>query len=69
MHCEFCSSTNQTEFPAEVNIHFPHLGNAGKPGVFVFPRIMVCLDCGFSSFTTPESELALLEGVAVAGAR
>jgi hypothetical protein len=60
MSCVFCTSTNQAEFPAEVNIHFPGLSNAGKPGVFVFPKLLVCLDCGSSSFTTPAFELAKL---------
>jgi hypothetical protein len=60
MSCTFCSSSNQTEFPAEVHIHFPGLRNAGKPGVFVSPRLLVCLDCGSSSFTTPASDLAQL---------
>ncbi len=60
MPCPFCTSNNQTELPAEVNIHFPGLKNADKPGVFVFPRLLVCLDCGSSSFMTPASELARL---------
>ncbi len=60
MSCTFCASSNQTEFPAEVNIHFPGLRNADKPGVFVFPRLLICLDCGSSAFTTPASELAQL---------
>jgi len=62
MSCVFCTSTNQAEFPAEVNIHFPGLRNADNPGVFVFPKLLVCLDCGSSSFVTPESELAQLAG-------
>jgi hypothetical protein len=66
MSCMYCASTNQAEFPAETNIHFPGLRNAGKPGVFVFPRILVCLDCGFSSFVTPSSELEQLAEVAPA---
>ncbi len=64
MSCVFCASTNEAEYPAEVNIHFPGLRNADKPGVFVFPRLLVCLDCGFSSFVTPELELARLAEVA-----
>ncbi len=66
MSCAVCTSTNQAEFPAEVNIHFPGLRNADKPGVFVFPRLLICLDCGFSSFVTAESELAQLAGAAPA---
>jgi hypothetical protein len=60
MPCTFCTSGNQREFPAEVNIHLSGLRNSQKPGVFVFPRLLVCLDCGASSFMTPPSELAEL---------
>ena len=60
MSCSFCTSSNQTVFPAEIHIHFPGLSNADKPGVLVFPRLLVCLDCGSSSFMTPAPELAEL---------
>ena len=60
MSCTSCQSGNQREFPAEVNIHLPYLRNSGNPGVFVFPKVLVCLDCGASSFMTPASELAQL---------
>jgi hypothetical protein len=40
--------------------HFSGLKNLDKPGVQVFPRLLVCLDCGFSRFTIPEGALALL---------
>jgi hypothetical protein len=43
-------------------IHFPGAMNLNKPGVWAFPKLLVCLDCGFSHFTTPETELALLAG-------
>jgi hypothetical protein len=45
MPCPFCASTNRVGFPAEVNIHLAGLMNAGKPGVLVFPKLLVCLDC------------------------
>jgi len=40
-------------------------GDAGSlilanPGVFVFPKVSVCLDCGSSRFSIAETELALL---------
>jgi hypothetical protein len=60
MPCSFCTSSNQAEFPAEVHIHFPGLSRVDKLGVLVFPRALVCLDCGSSSFMTPTSELAQL---------
>jgi hypothetical protein len=61
MSCLSCASGNQAEFTGEVNIHFPGLKNLDKPSIFVFPKLLVCLDCGCSWFTTPETELALLQ--------
>jgi hypothetical protein len=63
MPCPFCTSINQVEYPAEVNIHFPGRRNADIAGVFVYPKLLVCLDCGSSLFTTPASELRRLAGV------
>ena len=63
MSCFSCASGNEAEFGAEVKIHFPGLKNLDKPGVFVFPKVLVCLNCGSSRFTTPETELALLQEV------
>lgn len=57
MKCPACASDNLGGFSAEVHIHFPHRENLDKPGVFLFPRVFVCLNCGLSSFTATESEL------------
>ncbi len=36
-----------------------------KPTVWAFPKLLVCLDCGFTEFQVEESELRLLaEGIA-----
>jgi hypothetical protein len=43
-----------------MSIHFPALKNVNKPTVWLFPEVLVCLDCGVSEFTVPESELAFL---------
>jgi hypothetical protein len=58
--CKSCSKSNQSEFSSEVCIHFPGLRNLDKPAVFVFPKIVVCLDCGHTEFTMPETELRSL---------
>ena len=55
-----CASGNQEEFGGEILIHFRGLKNLDKPSVWVFPKLVVCLDCGSSRFMIPESELALL---------
>jgi hypothetical protein len=58
MTCLSCGSVKQAELTAEMIIHFSGLKNLDKPGVWVFPKLLVCLDCGFSQFTVPERELA-----------
>ena len=61
MPCPSCLSRKQAEFPAEINIHFPGPENWTKPTVWVFPKVLVCLDCGASLFPVPKDELARLE--------
>jgi hypothetical protein len=60
MSCLLCASSNHAEFGTEILIHFSGITNLEKPPVWAFPRLLVCLDCGFSQFTTPERELAPL---------
>jgi len=62
MHCALCESSNQAEFTTEMIIHFSGLKNIDKPGVLLYPKILVCLDCGSSRFTTPKADLAVLAG-------
>ena len=60
MSCPACSSCNQVEFSAEMVVHSSGLKNIDRPAVYVFPKILVCLDCGFSQFSVPESALVSL---------
>jgi hypothetical protein len=60
MSCRFCESGDEAEFTAEMIIHFQGLKNVDKPGVWIFPKLLVCLDCGSSQFTVPATELAIL---------
>ena len=60
MPCKSCGSFNRRKFGAEMGIHFPGLKNIDKPVVWVFPEIVVCLDCGTAEFAVPKSELQLL---------
>jgi hypothetical protein len=59
MSCPSCASGNVAEFAAEINIHVDGK-NLDQVGVLVFPKISVCLDCGVSRFTTPETEVTVL---------
>jgi hypothetical protein len=61
MACPSCGSEKQKEFTAEMNIHFPGRAGRDKPAVWVFPKIMVCFDCGATLFALPEPELRVLE--------
>lgn len=60
MCCSSCKSSDQTEFTAEMIIHFRGLRNVDHPGVLLVQEIKVCLRCGYSLFTTPGAELAQL---------
>ena len=40
-----------------MGIHFPGLKNIDKPVVWVFPELIVCLNCGIAQFVVPEAEL------------
>jgi hypothetical protein len=62
MPCLLCASRNQEEFGAEINIHFRGIKNIDDPGVLFFPRVLVCLDCGASRFSTPRDERLRLAG-------
>jgi hypothetical protein len=43
-----------------MGIHFPEVKDIDKPVVWVFPEIVVCLDCGTAEFAVPETELLQL---------
>jgi len=60
MACSRCASGDQSDFNAEICFHFLGFVGLSKPSVFVFPRVVVCLQCGFAEFTVPESQLQLL---------
>ena len=57
MSCKSCHSENQSSFNGEIALHFPGLKGLNKPIVWVFPKLLVCLDCGFTEFAIPETEL------------
>jgi hypothetical protein len=60
MSCPSCSSSNQADFSSEIMMHLSEKKNVGNPGVLVFAKILVCLDCGFAQWTVPPSELVPL---------
>ena len=69
MACKKCSSEKQSTFNGEVAIHFPGPKRLDKPILWVFPKLAVCLDCGSTEFTVPESKTRVLsEGIATSTA-
>jgi len=60
MSCKSCGSVNQKKFSAEMAIRLPELKGIGKPVVWAFPEVVVCLDCGTAEFAVPEAELRQL---------
>jgi hypothetical protein len=60
MSCKSCQSENHHNFNGEVAIHLPGLKGLNKPIVWVFPNLLVCLNCGFAEFLIPDSELRQL---------
>jgi hypothetical protein len=61
MTCKLCASSNQQQFQTEIAIH---AHTQSKPLIFVFPKILVCMNCGglepAERFVVPEVQLRLL---------
>ena len=55
--CRSCQSSNQSTFNGEIAIHVPGLEGLDKPIVWVFPKLLICLSCGFTEFAIPGAEL------------
>ena len=69
MLCRRCAFDNHDTFNGEIAIQFTGLKGLDKPIVWTFPKLAVCLECGFTTFTVPERELrVLVKGEAVEGA-
>ena len=64
--CKSCGSLNQAKFTGEVAIHFAGLENIDKPIVWVFPELVVRLDCGNAEFAVAEAELRELAKIDIA---
>ena len=61
MNCKQCASEKLKDFNGELAIHFPGWEGLEKSPVWVFPELMVCMDCGFVGFNLSASELEQLE--------
>jgi hypothetical protein len=61
MNCKRCASDVQKVFNGELAIHFPGMEGIDKPVVWVFPKLLVCLRCGFAEFLVPDEQVAQLK--------
>jgi hypothetical protein len=68
VRCKSCGSKNLDNYSAEIALHFRGLANINKPHVFLFPSVVVCLDCGMAEFVIPERGLLQLTEGRAAGA-
>jgi len=62
MTCRSCggSSPDLQTFSGEIALRFPRLDGLRKPIVWVFPKVLVCLHCGFAEFTVPDEQVKTL---------
>jgi len=54
--CKSCASLNLVELNAEICLHFRRLSGSKIDPTLAFPKVVVCLDCGFlqSSLSTED---------------
>jgi hypothetical protein len=69
MQCARCQSSKQEQFVAEMMLHFGGPWNVDHPDVIMFTTVSVCLDCGYSTFSVPEAQLAALNEGSASGSR
>ena len=60
MPCRKCGSEHLTEYGSEISVQSQGHSELDKPAVLFFPKLLVCLRCGFTEFTLLQSELPLL---------
>jgi len=60
MRCPSCRVGNPVEFRSEMILHFIGLKNVNNAGVWLFPTVLICLNCGVARFSVPEAKLASL---------
>jgi hypothetical protein len=60
MPCKKCGSEHQAEYGSEINLHSGVQADLDNQALLLFPKLLVCLKCGFTEFTLSESELPLL---------
>jgi hypothetical protein len=60
MSCLACASNNHVELSAAIVLNLATFQNADRACAELFPKLLVCLDCGFTRFNVSQHELASL---------
>lgn len=60
MSCRRCAADGLKDFNGELAIHFPGLQGLEMPIVWVFPKVRICLRCGFAELIVPDAQLETL---------
>ncbi len=61
MLCKACQSANLKKFSAEMLFKSSEPKNLNKADVWLYPEVIVCLNCGGAAFAVPEEELCQFE--------
>jgi hypothetical protein len=61
MSCKRCAFDDQKNFNGELALHFPGMAGLDKPIVWIFPKLLVCLRCGFGEFVVPDEQVEQLK--------
>jgi hypothetical protein len=59
MPCASCGSKNVRIFKGEIAVRYPGLEGPDGPPVWVFPELVLCLDCDNALFAVPGAALHL----------
>jgi hypothetical protein len=60
MACLACASRNQVELSVAIILNLATFQNVDSSCVELFPKLLVCLDCGFARFNVSAPALASL---------
>ena len=66
MACKVCGSENLISLDGELSASFPSVKAVDFPPVYVCPKVLVCLDCGFAELIVPKKELESLKKASAA---
>jgi hypothetical protein len=59
MPCTSCGSENLRRLRGEIAVRYPGLEKMDGPAVWVFPELVLCMDCDNALFVVPGAELRL----------